>query len=394
MKVLVISSEFPNQVQRTKAIFIGQQIAKLAALCDLKVIAPVPWSPPVKTVKKWHIFSQVPATEVNDGIDVFHPRYLVIPKVGRCLYGVFYFLGIYKTAKNLLRDFSFDIILAYFAYPDGFAAALLAKAFKKPLIIKVLGSDINLYIRSRMRRFLTAYALRQADKVIAVSNDLKSRIVDLGVAPEKIEVVPNGVDTVKFTPQDKHECRKKLSLNLDKKIVLFIGSFRKVKGIDDLIAAFAKLSNANRDNLSLVLLGDGELREEIKENIHELNLESRIKLQGAVPYADIGLWLNASDVFCLPSLNEGCPNVLLEALACGVPVVATRVGGIPEIINSDNLGILVSPHDPEALAGGILRALNGPWQRRALRKRVENATWQTVAGRIFDVAQDANRVRK
>jgi len=265
MKVLVVSSIFPNSQQATKGIFIQQQVAELAAFCDIKVVAPVPWAPPLKRVRKWHVFSRIKRREKTAGLDVYHPRYLVIPKIGRALYGFCYLAGIYSTVKKILRDFDCDILFAYFAYPDGFAVSLLARMLKRPFVIKVLGSDINIFLRSRIRRFLTVFALRRAQRVIAVSNDLKKKIGQLGISAEKIAVVPNGVDLERFRPREKDRSRTELNLAAERPVILFVGSLIKTKGVEFLFDAFTHMRTMIEPRPVLVFIGEGDLRASLAE---------------------------------------------------------------------------------------------------------------------------------
>lgn len=385
---MVISSEFPNDQQATKGIFIKQQIVELAKLCSLKVIAPVPWSVPLGKFKKSYIFSRVKKKEACGDIEVFHPRYFLTPKLGRAFYGLFYFLGIYKTAKAIACNFDYDLILAYFAYPDGFAAAWLAKVFRKPLVIKVMGSDINLYTRGFLRRCLTVYTLKQAGQVIAVTEDLKKKMIALGVGPDKIAVVYNGVDSHRFKPMDTLECRKELGLPQDKTILLFIGAFRKIKGVDYLVDAYAKLSeNNSAGDLSLILIGDGELKNKIKDKIDRFGLRSKVRLAGIRPHQEIPRWINACDILCLTSEDEGCPNVILEALACGKPVVAAKVGGIPEIVNSADYGNLFKSHSIEELTLAIQAAVKKKWDPEIIKARIAYLTWEKTAKEILALCQ-------
>lgn len=384
MKILVISSIFPNGQDLTKGVFIKQQISELSKLCKLKVVAPVPYSLPVKMIKKWYKFSKVKQEEIIDNIEVYHPRYLVIPKIGRFLYGFCYYFGIYKTVKNIFKDFKFNIILTYFAYPDGFATALLSKICKKPFVIKTMGSDINVFTRNMIRRELTKYVLNKAYRVIAVSSDIKQKVVELGISPHKTTVIPNGINDSLFLRKDKLECRKGLSVPVDKSVILFIGNLKKDKGVIELINVFEKLVKSGDNSSILIIIGTGELKLKIINMIRKMKLTDQIILKGVVPHKEIPLWINACDVFCLPSYNEGCPNVILEALVCGKPVVGTEVGGIQEIVNSDNIGILVPPKNEELLSEAIQTALKRKWNTELICKIVEGMTWQRTANKILN----------
>ena len=384
MKVLIITNLFPNSRQPGRGIFNQQQFKELAQLCDLKVVAPLPWCPPIKLFARWDNCAQVPDKEAIDGIEVFHPRYLVTPQVGRSLYGFFLYLGIIRTIKKIAQSFPFDIILATWAYPDAFAGMLAAKHFKKPLVIKVHGSDVNLFSKYFWRRLMMRLAFEHSPKVIAVSNDLKEKIQHLGILKDKIAVIGNGVNTQIFKPLDKGECRKKLSLPAEQKLVVFIGNLVEVKGIEFLIEAFRDLSG----DIILRIVGEGGLRPMLEEQVKKLNLSRRIVFTGRCPHNDIPIWMNAADIFCLPSLNEGCPNVVLEALACGTPVVASRVGGIPDMITSPEQGILTAPRDSKGLAKAIEQMVNKA-DNKPGRTAVFKRSWSDTARELQQILTQA-----
>jgi len=353
MKILGITNLFPNHCQPLRGIFNKQQFVALSRLCALKVVAPVPWFPKGCHQDPRSIYAEVAKEENIDGISVYHPRYFVIPKIARSFYGYFFLWGVSPTIKFLSKKNSFDAILATWAYPDAFAAALIAKKMGKPLVIKVHGTDINVTTRYFWRRMMIKYALHRATKIIAVSRALKEKMIHLGIPEKKIEVVVNGVDPTIFKKMDPHECREKLSLPQDKKHVVFIGNLVEIKGVKHLIEAFKDLP----EDIFLNVVGSGVLRNALEELVKKFGLEDRIIFRGKRPYEEIPLWYNAADIFCLPSLEEGCPNVVLEALACGTPVVASRVGAIPDVVDSLPKGILVTPADAPALKEAILQRL-------------------------------------
>ncbi|RKY41051.1 MAG: hypothetical protein DRP76_00680, partial [Candidatus Omnitrophota bacterium] len=354
----------------TRGIYNKQQFVELAKLCEIKVIAPLPL----------HYRERVPERENIDGIDTYHPRYFMIPKIGRSLYGLFFYLSLIKKVKKIYENFKFDLIFATWAYPDGFGSFLIAKTFNKPIVIKVHGSDINLYTEYFLRRKMIAYALKNCNKVIAVSKALKERIVKIGVSEDKIVVIPNGVDTDLFKPLERDRCRERLGLPQDKKIVLFVGNLVPVKGVDVLVEAFARLPA----DMLLVLVGDGPLKNRLQAKVKEFGIENNVIFVGRTRHEAIPYYMNACDIFCLPSLNEGCPNVILEALACGKFVVATKVGSISEIITSGDYGILVSPKNSEALAGAINKVLEKKWNPEGISKKVSNRNWTANAEKIYE----------
>jgi glycosyltransferase involved in cell wall biosynthesis len=326
-----------------------------------------------------------------EGIEVIHPRYLLIPRLMRALYGLFLFISLLKQAILQLKKIKFDVIFATWAYPDGFAAALIAKLLKKPLIIKVHGTDINEFTQYYLRRTMIIYALSQADKVIAVSKALKQKIITLGIPESHIEVIFNGIDTNKFKPLSQIRIREKLNLPLDKRIVLFVGYLKPVKGLNYLLDAFSLLVSKKNAPLSLFIVGEGESKQNLLVQVKERDIADSVEFVGAKPHEEIPLWMNACDVFCLPSLNEGLPNVVLEALACGKPVVATNVGGIPEIIENGECGLLVPPGNSTELANAIYAVINKSFNSPKLRSRVIPRSWEINAQKIYTQLVKATR---
>jgi glycosyltransferase involved in cell wall biosynthesis/peptidoglycan/xylan/chitin deacetylase (PgdA/CDA1 family) len=379
MKILVITNLFPNTQEPTRAVFNFQQVKALKEICDLKVVAPV--------VHFRYSVAQVSLKEDIEGIETFHPRYFVIPKIMRFLYGWLFYLGIQKTVKELAETFRFDVILATWAYPDAFAAALIARKLHKPLIIKVHGSDINILSRYPLRRAMMTHAFQQAHTIIAVTQDLRVKITAMGIPAEKILVIPNGIDPQLMYPMDKINCRNVLSLPLDKKIVCYIGNLVGVKGIDLLIKAFFLLKK--EEDIFLAVVGDGPLKPQLLAQVGEQGMTDRIRFFGVQKHDQIPLFMNAADIHCLPSRQEGCPNVVLEAIACGRPVVATQVGGVPEIIVSENLGITVPPENPELLANALKEALSRSWDHQGIHQAAKAYRWEEGAKQIMAVCQNS-----
>jgi len=387
MNVLVFSSLYPNNIWPNHGVFVKERVTHFARSegCAVKVVAPVPYFPPVKLTHRW-LFSQVLRHEIRDEIDVYHPRYVMIPKVAMAVQGLTLYWSVVPSLKTLQRAFAFDVIDAHYMYPDGFAAVLLGRIFRKPVVVSARGSDINRFRRFPVIRQLLRYTLKRADKVIAVSEGLKQAILPLGLPAEKISVVPNGVNATKFSPSPKDSARRTLSLP-HKRIILSVGSLKPVKGFDLLIKAFKTVLTESRDkDLYLVIAGDGPLRNTLQRLISSLDLDEHVHLAGSVPHHELGLWYSAADLFCLASRHEGWPNVLLEALACGTPVVATAVGGIPEIIRSDTFGLLTR-RSVEDLARTIARALRMSWQPSTLVRYAASHGWDHVAAAHVKVLQ-------
>jgi len=371
MKLLIVTNLFPNAAEPNRATFNFQQFSALAKLCELKVVAPVPF---FRFSRK-----EVPSFEKINGIEVYHPRYLAIPKIFRFTHGPAFFLGIWHTLRSVQKTFDFDVVLASWAYPDAFGTALAADKLKKRFYVKVQGSDINLAHKYWGRVRMIKSALGKAEKIIAVSRPLKEKLVSMGIAEIKIVVIPNGVDKAKFHPRDKAECRRALRLNADRKIILFIGNLAEVKGVEYLVQAFKKLSTYQ--DTELLIVGDGPLRSKLEALTEELGIKGRVLFKGRRSYDEVSIWLNATDVLCLPSLNEGCPNVVLEALACGTRVVASNVGGVPDIIDSPEKGWLAKPGDPDDLE----RQLKDALEASVLSTFGQSMSWKENAGQFLRV---------
>lgn len=388
MNVLVFTSLYPNNVWPQHGVFVKERMTAFAQIegCSVKVVAPVPYFPPIKIGHRSG-FSQITPREVIEGLEVYHPRYFMVPKVSMALHGLLMFLSALPCIKKLQRDFAFDIIDAHYVYPDGFAAILLGSFFRKPVVVSARGSDINLFAKLPLVRRFLQYTLNKADRVIAVSQALKDAMIALHIPEEQITVIPNGVDTEKFYPVLKEEARRKLRLPHHKRILLSVGGLVPLKGFDLLIKALKLLFEEwHEQDLYLVIVGEGSFRKELEHLIDTLGLGEHVSLVGAIPHQELCFWYSAADLFCLASSREGSPNVVLEALASGTPVVATEVGGIPEIICSDRLGILTK-RDERELAVGVAAALKKSWQSDAIVQYAREQTWDSVASSVLRTFQ-------
>ena len=386
MKILTFTTLFPNAKKPDFGIFIKNRMAAVKDLpgVELKVIAPVPFFPPLKFTKKWYTYSQIPKCELIDGIEVFHPRYFVTPKVGMTFYGLWMFLGALGCVNKLKRDFSFDLIDAHYVFPDGFAAILLGLIFKKPVVISARGTDVNLYSHLPVVKNLLRFALKRADHLIAVSNSLGEVMIKEGVERKSVSIIPNGINPHRFTFDDLHSARKKLNLEATAKILVTVGNLVELKGMHLLIDAIQLLKQQGKANFKTYIIGDGELKPFLKCKIADYGLEKQVELIGRVANENLTHWYNAADLFFLGSSREGWPNVVCEAQACGLPVVATAVNGIPEIIDSEAFGLLVE-RTPDDFARGIIKALNRDWDRGKIAFKGQQRTWENVALEVHDL---------
>jgi glycosyltransferase involved in cell wall biosynthesis len=323
----------------------------------------------------------VPKSETIAGIAVKHPRTLFVPKLALATWGPLYAASI----APLLAKYrgSVDVVLGAWAYPDGFAAVLAARMLGVPSVIKLHGSDINIVAKQPGPRWLTAWALPRATRVVAVSRPLADEVIALGVPADRVEIVMNGVDRALFTPRDRAAARAELGLPAGP-LAVYIGNLKPEKGVLDLVRAWHSVPEG-----MLLIVGDGPLRDEMTRALDE-----RVRLIPRQPLERVPRYLAAADVVVLASHSEGTPNVILEALACGRRVVATNVGGIPDLIDDDELGTLVPPHDSQALAAAISAALRRPYDQQAIAKRGARGGWAASAAALHAVLEDAAKVHQ
>ncbi|HEX7287868.1 MAG TPA: glycosyltransferase family 4 protein [Candidatus Angelobacter sp.] len=378
MRILAFSSLFPNAAAPAHGIFVYRRSSSIADTpgTQVEAIAPVPFVPSWIKGARWSRFARVPKSETIGKVQVYHPRYPLLPRVSMVLHGLLMFLGARKTVRDLHHQQPFDCISASYVYPDGFAAVLLSKMLRVPVVVWALGTDINLFPSFRTIRPLIRWTLSHASGIIAVSSALKNRMIELGVPEEKIQFIGNGVDTELFHLRDRQESRRALGLPNDVRILVSVAALREAKGHQHVIAALAKIA-PRYPGLRLYLVGEGDHRRQIERLVQKLALQDRVFLAGSRCSEEIPLWFNAADLSLLASSREGWPNVILESLACGTPVIGTPVGQIPEILAPGGLGLVAQP-DPESLAAAIEEALGRSWDRAALMKFAHARPWKTV----------------
>lgn len=372
MRVLVVTKIFPNQAEPLSSPFNRRQFGALAGLCDVEVLATIPWFPGATAFRRWSSvanLSSVPESESIDGLRVRHPRYVFLPRIGHGVAGPLYAASLAPMALSYAGRI--DTVLGSWAYPDGFAAVALAQMLGVPAVIKLHGSDINVVAKWPGPRRHLKWALPRAERVVAVSGALVEAAAQLGVPRERIDLVPNGIDRSKFKPRDQEEARRELGLPLNGPLLLYVGHVTQAKGAFDLVRAFAA-ARARLPAARLVVVGDGAELEACKKLGRELS--DAISFVGAERHDRIPTWLAACDALALPSWNEGMPNVVLEALASGRRVVATRVGGIPEVVN-DELGILVPVRDLGALELAVEQVLTQSYDPSAISSALQRPDW-------------------
>ncbi len=377
-KIVVLTNLFPNAKEPGRGTFIRQLVQRLNQDFSITVVAPLPWRP------GWRTRSGVPEHEVIDGVPVYHPRHLVIPKILRFTYAYFMSLAIYPLLKKLQSAGDCEFISAHWVYPDGVAAVKVARRLKIPISVHCLGCDINDYTRYWLRRIQIAKALSRADAVVAKSRDLARQASELG-AGDRVKLIPNGLDREKFRPGDKAQARQALELEPSKAVLLYVGNFNIEKNVVTLINGFAAAQSAGIRDTELVLVGDGPESSRIQAAIEQGGLQGQVRLVGRQPHDVIGQYYHAADFLCLPSLREGCPNVVLEALGSGLPVLAAKVGAVPDIIG-EGQGATVWPNTSQNWAATIKSALDQPLYRV---DDFDWPSWEQNAASVRDVILQA-----
>jgi teichuronic acid biosynthesis glycosyltransferase TuaC len=378
MKVLVVTREFPNSVEPHFAPFNRQQFVALARTCEVDVLASIPWFPGAGFFKGRSDAGKlvrVPREEDVAGLRVAHPRYAYLPKVGHLAGGALYAASLAREV--LRRRGRYDVLLGSWAFPDGVGAVALAQLLGIPAVVKVHGSDMNVLARKASIALNLRWALPRARRVVAVSRPLADKVASFGVPLDRIDLVPNGVDADLFHPRDRPAARAALGHAGDeRRWLLYVGRLEASKGVVDLLEAFSILARRRRD-VRLALVGDGAARAACERVAAQLG--DRVVLAGTRPLEDVPLWMAACDAFVLPSWAEGTPNVVLEALACGRRVVATSVGGTPDLVHDQALGELVPPRRPEVLAAALERAADVRYDPAAVARARSRGSWDDSA---------------
>jgi len=429
VKLLFVSNLYPNPAEPARGTFNAQQVAALSRYCQIvKVVAPVAaarrrdsrpqtadTSPHPSTLDQIPGLQSKVSSLKSSPYPVLHPPFRHIPILSRPFNGWLFARSIapHLQPSTLNSPPSFDIVLVNWAYPDAYGVMLLAEKYRFPFATTVQGSDINLLFRNRRRKRQILRALRASRAVFCRSAALRGRLAAEGIAAT---VVYNGVDRDRFHPMDRVEACRQLGLDPNRRRILYVGNLQPVKGPTVLAEAFRLLCHPERSEGSLagtaeilrsaqndtgvdiIFVGDGPERTNIERISSQRSaistaqsqvssLKSQVSLMGARPHHEVPLWLNACDVLCLPSFNEGLPNVCIEAAACGLPVVASQVGGVPEVVREGVNGFLVPPGDPAALAVALRRALSHPWDRDVIVQSVAPFDWDANARQVVSILE-------
>ena len=378
MNVLTIARQFPNDQQPNYGVFVENRIARLAkdGQLSFRVLAPVAWVPFGRRLQgRLARFGRIASQAARAGYIVDHPRYCVIPKLGFPLAPFFLYLGLTRHIRQLMKQgYTFDFIDAHFFFPDGVAAVLLGRRFAKPVVVTARGSDLNHQAELPLIGAMIRWAIRNANWVITVSNALQKRAIALGARPAHVTVLRNGVDLEEFRPLSREPVRAELGLRGT--TLLSVGYLFENKGHHLVIEAMRSLPDAE-----LLVVGEGRDRPRLQSLIERWGLKERVRLVGSVPHRELPRFYNAADALVLASSREGSPNVVLEAMACGTPVIATAVGGIPDLVTSSTCGVLIEQRTSAAIVTAVERLFATSPDRSAVRAHAMNFAWDDTISR-------------
>lgn len=381
VRLLVFTSLYPNAMQPRHGIFVEERLRHLIASGQVTatVVAPVPWFPfKGPRFGRYGLFARVPASEERHGIHVLHPRYPVIPKVGMNLAPFLMYWWLLPVLRKVLSGGEFDLIDAHYFYPDGVTAARLGRTLGKPVVITARGSDVNVIPNRGGPRQHIKWATKCASAIVTVSQSLKDKLVAMGTDQGKITVVRNGVDLDRFASGDRDAMRREMTLSGS--VWLTVGHLVELKGVHLVIEAVAKVPE-----VSLLIAGDGPEKARLLRLAKDVGVASRIRLLGAVPQSALPRYYNAADALFLASSSEGMPNVALESLACGTPVVAAPFAGVSEVIDAPEAGEVAASRTAEALAEAWQRLQERAPDRAATRRFAERFGWGPVVARQFEL---------
>lgn len=389
-KIFVLLDNMPSKENPHCWKHAIDQVLKLSKECDITIVSPVCLTLSLRRFKKNRdLIKKLPQYRYEiESVICWRPRYIDFSFISwkyRKHYFQIFTMTVSILFLLLFKRIKFDIIHAHFVYRPGYVAAILGKVFGKPVIITAHGSDIhqNLYEDNGLCRKRTYDAIKWSKKIITVSEYLQKMIIRIGFGG-KTCVIPNGFSEGIFYPMNKEKCRSKLSLGRNKKIILFIGNLVKIKGVDVLIEAF-RMVREKDDNVELIIIGNGPEKLILEQQARNCGIYKKVHFLGVKDHNKIPLYINSANIIVLPSRYEGRPVLILEALACGRPVVASRIGGIPETIVNDKLGILFEKENPIALADAIIEALEYSWDSSYQSNYVSKYNNTRLAHEILNV---------
>jgi len=387
-KILAISYLFPNCNQPNHGIFVLNRLKAMSKYADITVINPIADSPIHRKISKFSHLQCIPELEKIEGINVYHPRFFSIPGYLKLVEVLTYRRAVQKVLDKIGYDF--DLIDLHWTFPDLPCGYWLSKIINTPFHITLRGMEAFHIQDSGLRKHIVAHYLKKANKVISLSQEMANKADEVSNTAERTFVIRNGVDTDKFYNLDQAECREKLDLSNNEKIILGVGALIHRKGFDLVIKGLRDIiETEGLGNTKFYILGaqgpEGDYRKELNQLIEMYRLRNHVIFVGSIANSELVTWYNAADVFCLASRGEGSPNVLTEALACGTPAVATNVGSVPEIMESeDNLGFCVPNEDYRAIKNRVIDILVTERNNKAQATAFCKYTWDWCARSVME----------
>ena len=382
MRLAGCTTLYPSTARPRHGSFVEQRLRRLVESGEVaaSAIVPVPRCPPFDWfIEEYREQRQAPRAELRHGVSVRFPRFPTWPMIGRWLNPLLMALGTRGAFSRLLRESPDTALIdAHFFYPDGIAAMLLGSWYGRPVVITARGSDVNVLAQSAIARCWMRWAARRCVGIVAVSEALRKSMIDLGIDAAKISVLRNGVDLATFGGHDRTSARRELGL--DGTVLVSVGNLVPEKGHQHAIRALQELPSAR-----LVVIGQGSQEGALRRLAAELGVESRVTWIGVLPQLELARYYTAADATVLMSAREGLPNVLLESMACGTPVVATNVGGVPEIVTTPEAGVVVEEASSATLASALKALLANPPDRERTRAYARRFDWQPTTRALIDL---------
>ena len=389
MRVVTISTLYPNAEFPAHGVFVETRLRHLLADTgiDGRVIAPVPYFPAgAKIFGRYGRWGRVAGCERRRDIEVLHPRYLVIPGLSGSATPGLLFRAMQRAIVQLhATGFVPDLIDAHYLYPDGVAAARLARVLNLPLVITARGSDVTAWPQMRVPARQIRAVLGQADHLIAVSAALAEGLVALGANPDKVTVLRNGVELNRFTAIDPEGARARSFQ--PRRYLLSVGHLIARKGHDRVIQALAALDRAGSERLDLLIIGAGPEEQRLRKLVARLGLADRVRLMGEIKPDELAMYYSGAEALVLASSREGWANVLLESMACGTPVIASPAPGNAEVVRERAAGLVAAANTPEALACALIKLRAALPDRAATHAFAARHDWRSISmgqARIFE----------
>jgi glycosyltransferase involved in cell wall biosynthesis len=382
MKLLTFSNLYPNPVKPNLGVFVEQRLRRLLQTdrVQAKVLAPVPWFPFKHEIfGEYGRFARIPERAILHGVEIQYPRHFVIPKFGMNISAHLMSAALLPKVKQIINQgYDFDLIDAHYLYPDAVAAEIIARKLKKPCVMTARGSDINLIAEYKYTRHLIVNAANNCAAVVTVSKALKDKLLELGVREDNVHVLRNGVDLQVFAPMDKRMARDQLGLS--GKVLLSVGRLLELKGHHIALAALPDLPE-----YQLLIVGEGPMADQLRRLAGKLNVTDRVRFVGSIYHDDLAVYFNAADATVLASRYEGIPNVLLESMACGTPVIATDAGGIPEVVVGDCAGEIMSQRTAESLVASARKLFARRISQHQVRQYAEQFGWDCTVSELLEL---------